>query len=158
MSKKCIVASCVLVKGGKILLVHHKKLKRWMYPGGPVEKNERPIEAVIRETREETGYKVSIVGALPLALKGRKQVKEVPLPFAITYEDVPYKTGRHEHFDMLYFGVAKGRQNRLAKGESQKLRWISEREVDGIDTYYNVKKILKYSFLEVKKGTGGLNK
>jgi 8-oxo-dGTP pyrophosphatase MutT (NUDIX family) len=150
MPKRCIVASCVVFKNGKILLTHHKKLKKWIYPGGHVEKNETPLEAVIRETKEETGYDVSIVGAMPLSLKNYAPAKEVPLPFAIVYEDVRYKTGRHMHFDLMYFGIAKGKQGGLAKGESPRLRWISERDVNNIDTYYSVKRILKYSFRAIK--------
>ncbi|MHB1830091.1 MAG: NUDIX hydrolase [Candidatus Micrarchaeaceae archaeon] len=152
MPKKCIVTSCIVIRRGRILLIHHKKLKKWMYPGGHVDANETPLEAVARETKEETGYGVRIVGAMPLGLKGYPPAKELALPFAIMYEDVRYKTGRHMHFDMMYFGLAEGKQGRLAKGESQMLKWVSESEVDGIDTYYSVKKILKYSFRAIRDG------
>ncbi len=150
MLKRCIVTSCIVVRNGRILLINHKKFKKWMYPGGHVEENETPIEAVKRETKEETGYNVSIVGPMPVGLKGYKPARELPAPFTTVYEDVHYKTGRHMHFDIMYFGIAKGRQGRLAKGESPKLRWISEKELDGIDTYYSVRKILKYSFYAIK--------
>ena len=39
----------------KILLIHHKKFDKWMVPGGHIEPFENPIEATIRETKEETG-------------------------------------------------------------------------------------------------------
>lgn len=152
MLKKCIVTSCIVIRNKKILLINHKKFKKWMYPGGHVEKNETPIEAVVRETKEETGYGVSIVGAMPLGLKDYRLAKELPLPFTVVYEDVHYKNGRHMHFDLMYFGIAKGKQGGLAKGESQKLRWVSERDVNNIDTYYSVKKILKYSFRAIRDG------
>ncbi len=152
MPKKCIVTSCIVVKSGKILLIHHKKLKKWMYPGGHVGANETPQEAVVRETKEETGYRVRVVGAAPLGLRGHAPAKELVLPFAILYEDVRYKTGRHMHFDMVYFGMAEGRRGSLAEGESQMLKWVSESEVDGIDTYYSIKKILKYSFRAIRGG------
>jgi len=53
--KKCIVASGVLVRDGKVLLVKHPKLGVYIYLGGHVEEGETPIEAVEREFREETG-------------------------------------------------------------------------------------------------------
>lgn len=152
MLKKCIVTSCIVVKRGKILLIFHNKLHKWMYPGGHVEENETPQEAVLRETKEETGYSVSIMGAKPLGLGKNAQALEMPMPSMVLYEDVPYKTGRHMHFDFVYFGVAKGRQGRLAKGESTRMMWITEKDISKLDTFGNIKKILRYSFKEIKQG------
>jgi 8-oxo-dGTP diphosphatase len=49
MVRKCIVASGVLLKEGKVLLIRHRKLGVYLYPGGHVEKDETPVEAVIRD-------------------------------------------------------------------------------------------------------------
>lgn len=38
---------------------HKKQGNRWGIPGGKVEKNEAPLQAVIREIKEETGYDFS---------------------------------------------------------------------------------------------------
>ncbi len=59
--KKCITASCVVVRGKKALLIKHKKLGKWLYPGGHVNDGETPVEAALRETAEETGFNVVIV-------------------------------------------------------------------------------------------------
>ena len=48
-------------KPQKILLVYHKKLGRWLQPGGHIEKLETPVEAAIREIKEETGIDVSFL-------------------------------------------------------------------------------------------------
>lgn len=46
---------------GKVLLLHRQDTKNqgntWAIPGGKIDKNETPIQASIRETFEETGYK-----------------------------------------------------------------------------------------------------
>ncbi len=46
-----------------ILLLHRQKNKsqgnKWGIPGGKVGKQETPLQAVIREVREETGYDIS---------------------------------------------------------------------------------------------------
>ena len=46
-----------------ILLLHRQKNKpqgnKWGIPGGKVEKNETPLQAIIREVKEETGYDIS---------------------------------------------------------------------------------------------------
>lgn len=38
-----------------MLLVRHKGLNAWLPIGGEIEHGERPLEAAIRETKEETG-------------------------------------------------------------------------------------------------------
>lgn len=62
--KPCVeVATIYLEYQGQILLMHRQNNKsqgnRWGIPGGKVEKNETPLQAVIRETKEETGIDIS---------------------------------------------------------------------------------------------------
>jgi 8-oxo-dGTP pyrophosphatase MutT (NUDIX family) len=45
----------VIVRGGKILLIH-SNLGYYKFPGGGVEGNESYSEALLREITEETGY------------------------------------------------------------------------------------------------------
>lgn len=48
-----------ILKNKKILLVKERSDGLWTLPGGWADVNESPSEAVIRETREETGYNVT---------------------------------------------------------------------------------------------------
>lgn len=144
MAKKCIVASCVIIKDGKTLLLMHRKLGKWLYPGGHIGENEVPTEAAIREAKEETGFKVRLIAKSGLRLKKRHST-EKPSPLCTLYENVYYKTGKHMHFDIIYLAKPVGKQGRLAKGESQQLRWVSRKEIDELDTYENVKETLKYA-------------
>lgn len=62
--KPCIeVATVYIEHDGQILLLHRQNNKsqgnKWGLPGGKVEKNETPVQAVIRETKEETGTDLS---------------------------------------------------------------------------------------------------
>lgn len=45
----------------QILLVKRRDVPVWVLPGGGVEINEKPEEALIREILEETGYQVRIL-------------------------------------------------------------------------------------------------
>ena len=48
-------ATAVLIRDGKVLLVQGPSLGDYHMPGGGVEAGETPVEAAIRELREETG-------------------------------------------------------------------------------------------------------
>ncbi|KTD12283.1 NUDIX hydrolase [Legionella hackeliae] len=54
------------ISDGKLLLVKERSDGLWTLPGGWADVNESPSEAVIRETREETGYNVSAKKLLAL--------------------------------------------------------------------------------------------
>lgn len=49
---------------GRILMVkqHHEERDLWMVPGGGIEEGENSIEAAIRETKEETGLDIEVIG------------------------------------------------------------------------------------------------
>jgi 8-oxo-dGTP pyrophosphatase MutT (NUDIX family) len=148
MVKKCICASCILFKDGKILLHRHKKLGKWMYPGGHVDENETPTDAAAREVLEETGYRARLVGRRPMGLEGDANVAEEPLPLAILYETVRYSAEMHMHFDMIYMGVAEdGSSSAVAANESKEFMWVSkDDDISTIDTFENMKKTLAYAF------------
>ncbi len=52
----------------RILLGHRRDMDLWGLPGGGVEPAELPTEAVIRETKEETGLDVEVVRLLAIGV------------------------------------------------------------------------------------------
>jgi 8-oxo-dGTP pyrophosphatase MutT (NUDIX family) len=42
-------------KGDRVLVIEHKRLQTWLPIGGELEAGETPLEAAVRELREETG-------------------------------------------------------------------------------------------------------
>ncbi|BBG25215.1 NUDIX hydrolase [Sulfuracidifex tepidarius] len=142
MVKKCIVAGGILIEDDKVLLIKHKKLGKWLYPGGHVEENETPHEAAEREFLEETGLRVNVIGDKfetndPL-------VSPEPLPITISMETVNYPDVTHLHYDMIFLVKRIG-------GELSEGKWFSYQEIDQLDTYENVRQILKMAF-DRKKG------
>ena len=48
-------ARSIVIRNGKIAMIHSQKYHYYKFPGGGIEKGEDPISAMIRETREEAG-------------------------------------------------------------------------------------------------------
>lgn len=55
-----------ILKDDKLLLVKERNDGLWTLPGGWADVNESPSEAVIRETKEETGFNVAAIKLLAL--------------------------------------------------------------------------------------------
>ena len=55
-------AQAAIVDGSRVLLQLRPFPPGWELPGGHVEADEEPIETAVRETQEETGYRVNIRG------------------------------------------------------------------------------------------------
>ncbi len=51
-------ARSIIIRDGRIAMVHSLKYDYYKFPGGGIEKGEDPIDAMIRETREEAGLSV----------------------------------------------------------------------------------------------------
>ena len=48
-------ARSIIIRDGKVAMIHSLKYDYYKFPGGGIEQGEDPVEAVIRETREEAG-------------------------------------------------------------------------------------------------------
>ncbi|MGC8567658.1 MAG: NUDIX hydrolase [Candidatus Micrarchaeia archaeon] len=149
--KKCIVAGAVIFgKDYKVLLIKHKKLGVWLYPGGHLEENENPIQCAIREAKEETGIDIKILDIRKEAQKF-EYAQILPMPIAILLENVNYKEGAHEHFDLVYASEAESDSISLNEKETEGIRWFTEDEIDSLKTYQNVKYVLKQAFNAYKQ-------
>ncbi len=145
--KRCIVGGCVVLHNGHILMLKHKKLGVWLYPGGHLEQNETPIDTALRETFEETGLKVRILDAGKNKKIKDKVAWEPPSPLTIMLERVPYKDGTHLHFDLVYLAVPKGSGKvKVQRKESEGFRWLTKKELAAINTYKNVREVAMRAF------------
>ena len=57
-------ARSIIIRNGKIAMIHSRKYDYYKFPGGGIENGENPIEAMIRETQEEAGLTV-----IPVTIK-----------------------------------------------------------------------------------------
>ncbi len=133
--KKEFVVEGYIIKDNSILLMHHKKLDLWLPPGGHIEENETPEEALIREIKEETGLTAEIVRQVRLDKKFN--VKVLSQPTHIQLEDIK---GTHYHIDFIYL-CRVGAGNLNANKESKNLRFFTAEEIEKLE---NVPEEVKY--------------
>ncbi len=48
-------ARSIIIRDGKVAMVHSLKYESFKFPGGGIAKGEDPVDAMIREAREEAG-------------------------------------------------------------------------------------------------------
>ena len=51
-----------VVHDGKVLVIHHRNLNKWLPLGGHIELDEDPEAAAVREAKEESGLEVELLG------------------------------------------------------------------------------------------------
>ena len=98
-----------------IFLHWHRKIEKWLPPGGHIDKNEDPVTAALREVKEETGLTCQIISKFkPFSFSSPKQI--IP-PLVINLEDInDPKEGYHQHIDMIYVDYPVNSLNGLKNG------------------------------------------
>jgi len=111
--------------GDRVLLLHHRKLDRWLQPGGHADPGESSGEEVaLREALEETG--VSGLALHPRAAR----------PLDVDLHDIPARPGEpaHQHLDLRYLVQAPaGATLTPAVAELRDLRFFAWSELAELD-------------------------
>jgi ADP-ribose pyrophosphatase YjhB (NUDIX family) len=120
---------CFIVFDNKVLLVNHPRYDMWLPPGGHIELNEDPEEALFREIKEETGLDVEIIATKPdLNFPGTKYI------YMPAYISVHEANPPHKHIGMTYFAKAKNADH-LKSDEHTEAKWFTEAELDSPHFY-----------------------
>lgn len=124
----------------KFLFIKHKKLGKWLQPGGHIEDNERPEDCAIREVFEETGLQVELVGnRLPIETGNIR-------PYAAQMNRLSFDED-YENMDLVYLAVPIGKQALVQNTEeTENIAWFSLEEIvqDSFDTYKEQKEWCHY--------------
>ena len=99
---------CVIGYNDTILMVRHNYGKRrWTLPGGRIEKNETPSDAVRREVKEEVGIIVSEVRRLGEFLSTLEYRRDYIYCFCATTNHKDIKIDPNEIYEASWFPINK---------------------------------------------------
>ncbi len=126
-------ATGIVLHQDTVLLIEHAKLKWWMPPGGHIDPDEDPVQAVLREVREETGLDCEIIAP---AVFAHEAVQVLPAPFTILIEDVPERGDMVQHIDCIYV-LRPASDPAAITGQEEEVtgvRWVPIAEVSDLAT------------------------
>lgn len=110
--------------GARVLLLRHRKLQRWLQPGGHADAGEQRGEFVaLREAREETG------------LEGLVLHDRAPRPLDVDVHAIPARGDEpaHAHLDLRYLVLAPDdAPPRRCPQETDDLRWFPWDALDAL--------------------------
>jgi 8-oxo-dGTP pyrophosphatase MutT (NUDIX family) len=131
-----------VVHDGKVLVIHHRKLDKWLPLGGHIELDEDPEQAALREAKEESGLDVELLGERPPTTSPGTRALIAP-----RFLDIHRISDTHEHIGMIYWarpkavappghggahGVTRPTLS-LAAEEHHGIRWCSTADLDKLE-------------------------
>ena len=129
---KHFTASVLVENRGAFLLLYHRKLGLWLYPGGHVERDEEPQDAALRELHEEAAITAALhpCGAAPemsIAVDA-STTAELPMPLSMLCEQIPEADGGHHwHIDLIYLARAEDEQRGRVASDTD-AAWVTPDE------------------------------
>lgn len=149
MKQRQFTSTVFIFHEDKVLLIFHKKLQKWLPPGGHMNPNELPTECAIREAKEETGLDVELVSQENIWVNNKWNGKSFERPYMCLLEDIPAINGdaAHQHIDFIYLGKPIGGTLIFNEEETEKLRWFTLEDVEQLkidhDTFEECQMVIR---------------
>lgn len=133
----------------KLLLHRHKLLGVMLEPGGHVELNETPWQAVLHEILEETGYEPNQLKVLQPKDRLKALGGAILHPYPLVSNSHKFDAeGNHIHTDLAYAFITDQEPNQsIGDGESSEFKWLNLTEIKALpatDIFENVRQIAEY--------------
>ncbi|MEQ7124386.1 NUDIX domain-containing protein [Actinopolymorpha sp. B11F2] len=114
--------TAVVVQDETLLLIHKVDNDRWALPGGAIDLGESSIQAAVRETQEETGVEIEILGLIGVYTDPRHVMR---------YDDGEVR----QQFSLCFRGVPIGGTLRPQPSETKGVRWVPFEELSTLDIH-----------------------
>ena len=124
--------------GDRVLLTHHRKLGRWLQPGGHSDGDPDSLKVALREAREESGLDV-------------RAIEETI--FDLDVHLIPARAAEpaHYHYDVRFLVQALEDRFRVSE-ESGALAWVP---ADRVDVFTNDESVLRMARKwQARRGSG----
>ncbi|MEV0591088.1 NUDIX domain-containing protein [Nonomuraea cavernae] len=113
------VCGCVFDESGRLLVARHGDVGLWAAPGGGLDPDERPEDAVARELREELGIDIAVRGLI--GVYGGPEFRTV------------YSNGHQCGYMIAVYGCVLTSGTPVPDGdEITDARWVAEQELSGL--------------------------
>ncbi len=132
-----------VVHKNRVLLRMHDKYNLWLTPGGHIELDEDPVEAALREIKEETGLVVKLWDKNLGPIQNDERVKVLLPPILMNRHNT---SDTHEHISLVYLATTENPEIKPAEGEKQDgCKWFTREELDSTDMPPNIRAYAKFA-------------
>jgi len=116
-----------------VLLIHHRKLDRWLQPGGHADGNPNVATVALREAQEETGlHSLRLV----MGLGGQPSIFDVDVHGIPALGNVP----EHLHYDIRFLAEAEVNEPFGNSDEVKNSQWFT---LESLKLYTDSESILR---------------
>lgn len=125
------VSEVFVVYNNKVLLRKHDKYNIWLSVGGHIELDEDPVQAAIREVKEEVGLDIKIVNPTgEYKTRSGEDYKELNLPISLNRHRM---SPIHEHVCFVYFAKCDT-DKVIPEKDTDQWKWCSLDEIDDLQS------------------------
>jgi len=119
-------AGVYIVHNNKVLIRLHEKYNIWIHVGGHVELDEDPVQAAIRECKEEVGLDIIIYDAGPIPSELTTGNRHLITP---AHMNIHYVNDTHQHCDLLYYATSET-DVIIPENPGEQSVWLTKEEVE----------------------------
>jgi 8-oxo-dGTP pyrophosphatase MutT (NUDIX family) len=121
----------------RTLMLLHRKVQRWLQPGGHADGDANLAAVALKEATEETGIEGLRVDPRPVDLD--------------IHRFVSANETRHLHFDVRFLVVAPRGAVEQRNHESEELRWVTEAELPGLGVHDELRRLAQVGFARARQ-------